>query len=141
MPIGKTILIKTLCRILFQLGLQCLQFQAVLSDLELIQGIRIQHHSHTHHIRHSRVHRSRPQNQQTSCHSRILHNRHSRVRHNRRIQLHHSRPQSQQTSCRSHILRIQHSRVHRSRRIRLHHSRPRSQQTSCHRQDPWRQNG
>merc|ERR1711917_35888 len=110
MPIDKTILVLTLCRILFQLGLlfgslqfQCLQFPAVLSDLELIQGIRIQHHSHTHHIRHSRVHRSR------------------------RIRLHHSRPQSQQTSCHS-ILHNQNSQVHRSRRIRLHHSRPQSQQ-------------
>merc|ERR1719385_507201 len=111
-------------------GLQflCLQFPAVLSDLELIQGIRIQHHSHTHHIRHSRVHCSRPRSQQTSCHS-ILHNQNSRVHRSRHIRLHHSRPQSQQTSCHS-ILHNQNSRVHRSRHIRLHHSRPRSQQTS-----------
>merc|ERR1719385_451238 len=114
-------------------GLQflCLQFPAVLSDLELIQGIRIQHHSHTHHIRHSRVHCSRPQNQQTSCRS-ILRNQNSRVHRSRHIRLHHSRPRSQQTSCHS-ILHSQNSRVHRSRHIRLHHSRPRSQQTSCRR--------
>merc|ERR1719391_1664160 len=92
------------------LQFQCLQFPAVLSDFELIQGIRIQHHSHTHHIRHSRVHHSRPQSQQTSCHS-ILRIQHSQV--------HHSRPRSQQTSCHS-ILHNQNSRVHRSRRIRLH---------------------
>merc|ERR1711917_152016 len=111
MPIDKTILVLTLCRILFQLGLlfgslqfQCLQFPAVLSDLELIQGIRIQHHSHTHHIRHSLVHRSRPQNQQTSCRSRILRNQHSRVHRIQHSQVHHSRPQSRQTSCHSRIL-------------------------------------